>query len=94
MQTNPTGHKRSRRFWLLCAAGGVLGVAGASVLVGRFAVGHVNLGPFAGRRATAMLGRPVTIHSLTVKPGSWLQVQLDDVHVANIEGGTEPDMVR
>lgn len=94
MQTNPTGHKRSRRFWLLCAAGGVLGVAGASVLVGWFAVGHVNLGPFVGRRATAMLGRPVTIHSLTVKPGSWLQVQLDDVHVANIEGGTEPDMVR
>ncbi|MCG0995211.1 AsmA-like C-terminal region-containing protein [Acetobacter indonesiensis] len=85
--------KRPLRFWLLCAGAGVCGVAAASVVVGWMTVSHVNFGPFVGRRATAMLGRNVSVESLSVTPGRWLKLDLGGVKVANIPGGSKPDMV-
>lgn len=60
------------------------GVA-AYLLVGRF-----DLGRFAAGRASAALGRPVTIAGLHVTPGRWITVDLSDVQVANVTGGSRP----
>jgi len=61
-------------------------------------IGAILYGPrwelagFAARRATAALGREVTIGSLHVTPGRWLRVEVRDARLANIPGGTQPEM--
>ncbi len=55
--------------------------------------GRIDLAAYAARRATASLGRAVTIGALHVSPGRWLLVELDDARLANLPGGTKPDMV-
>ena len=65
----------------------ILGVAGLFLFGGR-----IDLAGYAARRATASLGRQVTIGALHVSPGRWLHVELDDAKVANLPGGTKPDM--
>ncbi|WP_061472560.1 AsmA family protein [Acetobacter senegalensis] len=90
----PTQQKRNLRFWFLCAGGGLCAVAAASAVAGWMAVSHVNLGPFVGRRATAMLGRPVSVETVSITPGRWVKLALSGVKVANIPGGSQPDMVQ
>ncbi|KAA8386604.1 hypothetical protein FOH24_14600 [Acetobacter tropicalis] len=94
LELPPSQQKRNLRFWLLCAGGGLCVVTVASAVAGWMAVSHVNLGPFVGRRATAMLGRPVSVEALSVTPGRWVKVALSGVKVANIPGGSQPDMVQ
>lgn len=52
---------------------------------------------FAEQRVSAMIGRPVTIGSLAIHwtgalRGDPLAIDLQDLHVANIAGGSAPDM--
>jgi uncharacterized protein involved in outer membrane biogenesis len=67
----------------------VAAIATAYVLLPRF-----DLAPFAGRRASAALGREVTIAEMHVAPGRWLTVDLDGVQVANVTGGSSPEMIQ
>jgi uncharacterized protein involved in outer membrane biogenesis len=55
---------------------------------------RIELGPFVAARATTVLGREVTIEGLRLTPGRMLGVDLRGVRLANIAGGTEPDMMR
>lgn len=74
----------------------VLGLAATGLVVviaGFFLLDRLELGPFAGRLASASFGRPVSITSLHVAPGRWLSLDLRGVRIANIQGGTRPDMV-
>lgn len=64
-------------------------VTGAAVL----SIGHADLGSFAARRIAAATGREVRIGSLHIHPGLWLTADLDDLHIANIPGGSRPDMI-
>jgi len=57
------------------------------VLLDRF-----DLGALAASRASAALGRPVTVAGLHVTPGRWLTVELRGVRAENISGGTRPEM--
>lgn len=73
----------------------VLGIAAVLVASGVAAyllVGRFDLGPFAAGRASAALGRPVTIAGLHVTPGRWITVDLSGVQVANVAGGSRPAM--
>ncbi len=61
---------------------------GAALLV----VPRVDLGPMVAARASAALGREVTVGSLHVSPGLTTAVALRGARLANIEGGTRPAM--
>jgi uncharacterized protein involved in outer membrane biogenesis len=54
---------------------------------------RIDLGPMVAARATAALGRVVTIESLRISPGLPTRIALRGARIANIEGGTRPDMV-
>lgn len=69
------------------AAVAVLLAAGVALL------GRVDLAEIAAGRATAALGRTVAIESLRITPGRWLRLDLAGLRIANIEGGTRPDML-
>ena len=49
-----------------------------------------DLGPLAASRASAALGRPMTVAELHITPGRWLTVELQGVRAENIPGGTRP----
>ena len=53
---------------------------------------HYDLAPLAARHLAISLERKVTIGSLHVTPGRWLHVELRDFHLANLPGGTRPEM--
>ncbi|WP_144187018.1 AsmA family protein [Elioraea rosea] len=65
-------------------------LAGAAVLL----LPRVELAGFAAGRISASVGRGVTIESLRIDPGQSIAVTLRGARLANIEGGTEPDMAR
>ena len=46
-----------------------------------------------GRYAARKAGRPLTIASLRVWPGRWVIVELRDLRLANVPGGSTPEMV-
>ena len=80
--------------WIAYAAGVLLAIvivagAGLFLLLDRF-----DLGGFAAAQASAALGRGVSIAALHVRPGAWVAVELKDLRVANLPGGSRPDMVR
>ena len=64
-------------------------LAGAGLLL----LGRIDLAGFAAARAEAALGRKVAIGSLHVTPGRWLRIEVTDLRIGNIAGGTRPDMV-
>jgi uncharacterized protein involved in outer membrane biogenesis len=67
----------------------VLAVAAGAVFA--FA-GRFDFGPFVAGRLTASLGRKLTIGSLHIAPGRWLQVELDDLQLGNLPDGSQPIM--
>ena len=79
--------------WVAYIAGGfvtiVIVAAGATLLL----LDRFDLGQLAASRASIALGRPVTIAGLHVTPGLWLTVKLTGLQVANLPGGTRPQMV-
>jgi len=80
--------------WVLRGLAGLVVVVLAVGLAGWMLLDRIDLGGFAGRRATAALGRTVTFGSLHITPGRWVRVQAQDARMANREGGTRPDMAR
>lgn len=75
----------------------LLGVALLAAGIGAlaFLADRIELGGFAAARASAALGREVTVGSLRVAlAGTWLHVALRDARLANAANGSEPDMVR
>jgi AsmA family protein len=57
------------------------------------AIPFVELAPYIAPRVQAVLGRNVTIGSFRLHPGWSFRVAIDDLHVANMSGGRQPDMV-
>ena len=90
------GHKarRGAGFWALWGGVGAVALIAASGGAGWIFLNKVDLGGFVARRATAALGRTVQVGSLHVTPGRWLKVEIANARLANIPGGTGPDMVR
>lgn len=66
---------------------GIVAAAAAYLLLDRY-----DFGPFAARRASAALGRPVSIESLRVTPGRWIAIDLQGARLDNASGGTRPAM--
>ena len=65
----------------------LLVVAGVAAFL---VVGRLDWGPWAARRASAALGRGVAVGALHVAPGRWTAVDLRDVRIDNLPGGTGP----
>lgn len=65
----------------------VVAIAAAWLLIGRY-----DFAGFAAARASAALGRTVTIGGLHVTPGRWIAVELGGVRLDNIAGGSRPAM--
>ena len=89
----PAAPQARRRRWPFVVLA-ILGVVVAVPVAGLFLLGRVNLGAFAAARATAALGRDVTIGSLRVTPGRWVTVEIRDAALANPPGASEPGMAR
>jgi uncharacterized protein involved in outer membrane biogenesis len=73
----------------------VLGLIATAVMLATAAFllfDRFDLGPLAASRASAALGRPVTVAGLHVTPGRWLTIKLQGVRADNIPGGTRPAM--
>ena len=85
--------KKRIRAWLAYGCGGIALLGVAATTVGWFALGHVNLASLASKRATALLGRAVSIQSLTITPGAWVGVQFHTVHAPPVPGGRSPASV-
>jgi uncharacterized protein involved in outer membrane biogenesis len=56
-------------------------------------VGHLNLASLASGRASAALGRQVTIDTLHITPGRWITIEVDTARLANVPNGSRPMMV-
>ena len=73
-----------------------LGLIAVAVLVaGTLAAGAyawANLAAIVADRVTKATGRTVTIGALQLSPGRWVGVDLRDASVANLPGGTRPEM--
>lgn len=79
---------RRRTILLLLLAGVPLLLAASALLL----LPRIELGPFVAGRLEAALGRPVAIGSLRLAAGRQLRVALRDGRIANIAGGTAPEM--
>jgi len=87
----PAKQPISRMKWLLLGLAGLL----VSLPFGAwFLLPRLELAGLAAERASAMLGRPVSIESLRITPGQRVRVAVTGVQLANIEGGTRADMLR
>jgi AsmA family protein len=75
----------------------IIGVAVALPLLAAgfllLALPRIDLAGFVAGRASAALGRTVTIESLRITPGLPTRVALRGLKIANIEGGTRREMV-
>lgn len=70
----------------------LVGLPLLALLAAMVVVPRIELGPTVAARATAALGREVTVASLRVSPGLSIGVALRGARLANIEGGTRPAM--
>ncbi|CAI9121226.1 AsmA family protein [Brytella acorum] len=91
-----TPRDRRRAIWrrVLWGGGGFAAVCVVAGIAGVTYLTHGNLGPFVARRASAMLRREVQVAAMHVTPGAWLKIEVENARLANIAGGSEPDMVR
>lgn len=84
----------SRLRWTLIGLAGLLVLLVSLPIAGWFLLPRLDLAGLAGERASALLGRQVTIESLRVTPGQRLRLAMSGVKLANVEGGTRADMLR
>ena len=69
--------------------------AAAVLAAGTLAIGGyvwANLATIVADRASKATGRTVTIGALHLSPGRWIGVDLRDARIANLPGGTRPEM--
>ena len=78
--------------WIAYIAGGLVAIVIVAAAAVFLLLDRFNLGQFAAARASAALGRPMTIAELHVTPGRWLTVKLTGLQVDNLPGGTRPQM--
>lgn len=78
---------------LLVAIASIAALIPAALTAAWFLLPYVELAGYVVDRASAAAGRRVTIESLRVTPGYNLQLALRGVRLANIAGGTQPDML-
>ncbi len=78
--------------WIASIALGLAALLIVLLVAAWLLVGRFDLGPFAARRASAALGRPVAIGSLHVTPGRWITVELRGARLDNLPGGSRPVM--
>ncbi len=84
----------SRWRWALIGLAGLLILLLSLPIGAWFLLPRLELAGLASERASALLGRQVTIDSLRVTPGRRLQLAMSGVKLANVEGGTRADMLR
>lgn len=77
------------RWVKICLVVLVVLVAGAAAAT---AYVWANLAEIAMAQASKATGRTVKIGALRLSPGRWIGVELRDASVANLPGGTRPDM--
>ena len=78
--------------WGLIGAAVLAGLLGLAVAALWLALPRYDWAPLAARRASAALGRTVSIGALHVSPGRWLALEASTLDVANVPGGTAPAM--
>jgi AsmA family protein len=79
-----------RRIAYVVAA--LIAIAAVVVMAAFLVLDRFDFAPLAASRATAALGRRVTVAGLHVTPGRWLTIELRGVRVDNIPGGTRTAM--
>lgn len=79
--------------WTLIGLAGLLLFLLSLPIGAWFLLPRLEFAGLAAGRASAMLGRQVTIESLRITPGARVGVALSGVKLANIEGGTRADML-
>lgn len=78
---------------MLIAVASLAALLPAALGAAWFLLPRIELAPYVVTRAAAAAGRGLSIESLRVTPGRNLGVALRGVRLANIEGGTQPDMM-
>jgi uncharacterized protein involved in outer membrane biogenesis len=74
---------------------GVIALLVALILGAVLLIDRIEMAGLVAGRASAALGRPVSIGSLRIGPGgAWLPVTLRDASLGNAEGGSAPEMAR
>jgi uncharacterized protein involved in outer membrane biogenesis len=82
--------------WLRLLFGLVFEIVSVAVVVGvpgAWLLRHMDLGRLAAAQASAATGRAVTVGSLRLGFGRSVTIDLSDVMVPNIEGGSAPAMI-
>lgn len=78
--------------WIAYIVSGLFIVTLCLVIAAVFLLNQFDLSDIAAPRASVALGHDVTIGGLHITPGRWINVDLQDVHVANSPGGSKPEM--
>lgn len=79
--------------WLLGAFLGFLVVCSAIIGGGWLWIDQKDFSALATQKLEKATGRTVKIGSLRLSPGQWITIDAKDLHLANIPGGSRPDMV-
>jgi AsmA family protein len=79
--------------WFIYVFLGLMGLLFVAIAAVYLLVGHFNLASLASGRASAALGRQVTIDALHITPGRWITIEVDAARLANVPGGSRPMMV-
>jgi uncharacterized protein involved in outer membrane biogenesis len=79
--------------WFIYGFLGLVGLLVVAVATLYLLTGHFNLASLASGRASAALGRQVTIDALHINPGRWITIEVDAARLANVPGGSRPMMV-
>ncbi|MFT8951196.1 MAG: AsmA-like C-terminal region-containing protein [Gluconobacter sp.] len=79
--------------WLLGAFLGFLVVCSAIIGGGWLWIDQKDFSALATQKLEKATGRTVKIGSLRLSLGQWITVDAKDLHLANIPGGSRPDMV-
>ena len=78
---------------ILVAIALVVALVPAALAAAWFILPRIELAPYVVERATAAAGRDVAIESLRVTPGRNIAIAVRGARLANIEGGTRPEMM-
>lgn len=78
---------------ILAAVSTIAALIPAALAAAWFILPHVELAPYLVDRASKAAGRRVTLESLRITPGRQVSLALRGASLANIAGGTRPEMV-